>query len=123
MKIFDVVVNRDDTVQVVSVDVVKETKTFYFIASRRDVPYREPIYGAFGGSWVTRIPKGRTFTTARAALKHYMERRQTAKQNALTLIGQATKQIASANELLMAEPTSPDAVDPVGGPGTEGPRA
>jgi hypothetical protein len=79
MQIFGVVVNPDDTVRVIARDVVKET-------------YSE------------RIVKADARTSARAALEHYMARRQRQKADAQAVVAQATRQIASANELLMREP-------------------
>lgn len=99
MKVYAVKVNRDDSVSVVSADVVKETPLYYF---REEIDWQDPRHGAFRYS--TRMEKAFAHTTARAALEHYMERRQRDKANAQAVIGQATKQIASANELLMHLP-------------------
>ena len=105
-QLYAVVVNRDDTVRVVSVDVVKETPQYYVIEARvRDLKWNDPERerrDAFGYS--DRQLKERSFTSARAALEAYMTRRQRDKANAQSVIGQATKQVASANELLMQLP-------------------
>ena len=114
MKIYEVAVKRDDTVAVVSVNVLKETPQFYMIESRSgDLKWDDPLRNAFGGSWCSRIEKRRTHISARAALDAYIEKRQTHKANMQTAIDQATKQIASANELRMKivyEPVTEDAV-------------
>jgi hypothetical protein len=105
MQIFGVVVNPDDTVRVIARDVVKETPQFYFMARpAADLPWREhqDMRAAFGYS--ERIVKADARTSARAALEHYMARRQRQKADAQAVVAQATRQIASANELLMREP-------------------
>jgi hypothetical protein len=106
MQLFQIVVNRDDSVQLASVDVVKETPQFYFITPKqRDLAWNDPkrtLRDAFGYS--DRILKDCAFTSARAALTFYMARRQMDKANAKAVVAQATKQIASANELLMHLP-------------------
>jgi hypothetical protein len=118
MQIFGVVVNRDDTVRVLSADVVKETPQFYIIQAPQshDWRVRSDFTSAFGYS--KRIGKASANTTARVALERYMARRQQHKASAQAVIAQATKQIASANELLMHLPElaqSVAAVDPVAG--------
>jgi hypothetical protein len=108
MQIFGVAVNTDDTVRVIARDVVKETPQFYFVARlAADLPWREyqDIRAAFGYS--ERIAKDASHVSARSALAHYMARRQRDKANAQAVISQATKQIASANELLMHLPGEP----------------
>ena len=111
MQIFAVRVHRDDTVSTVAVDVVKETPQFYFI----EWPDGDDCY-AFGYS--KRIPKDGAFTSALAALEHYVARRQRDTANAQAVVAQATKQIASANIALMQAAvgvgTWSAAVDPVG---------
>lgn len=98
MELYGVLVNADDTVRVVSVPVVKETAKSYFIAR----PAWD-VGNAFGMRWVERIDKrGRAFTSACEALDAYMAMRQSDKAAALSVAGQATKQIASANELRQA---------------------
>jgi hypothetical protein len=117
MQVFAVKVNRDDTVSVVSAEVVKETPVYYF---REKMSYEDPRRSAFNYS--ERIEKAGAHTSARSALEAYMRRRQRDKAGALAVAGQATKQIASANELLMhlpEEPQSVGAVDPVAGVTTE----
>lgn len=119
MKIYAVKVNRNDTVRVVSVEVVKETPQFYIIDDARGLDWNDPRRedrSAFGYS--SRVQKQNAHTTERAALEHYMARRQRDKEHAKAVVAQATKQVASANELLMhlptsEEPQSADAVDPV----------
>lgn len=98
MKLFAVAVNRDDTVQVVSTEVVRETRMYYFREDYSGMPYNDPRRSAFG--YTVRIDKDRAYTSARAALEAYMAKRQRHKSEAQSIIGQATKQIASANELL-----------------------
>jgi hypothetical protein len=123
MQIFAVIVKRDDEIGVVARDVVRETRQFYYIA---DPPADADWSEKYAFNWSRRINKGSAFTSARSAVEHYMKRRQTDKQNALTVAGQCTKQIASANELLMHLPEAPpaaDAVDPHAGASTDGPRA
>jgi hypothetical protein len=100
MKVYGVAVNRDDTVRVESAEVVRETRLYYFREKFGD--YTDTRGAAF--DWCERIPKERAHLSARAALEAYMRRRQSDKQDALAVAGQATKQIASANELLMKEP-------------------
>lgn len=95
MELFAVAVNRDDTVRVVAVPVVKETPMFYFI----DPPDNEDRYVLGYGR---RIDKAGAHTTAVAALDAYMEQRRRHKEAAREVVAQATKQIASANELRMA---------------------
>lgn len=99
MELFAVEVNRDDTVRVVSVPVEKETAQFYYIGTAERC-------AAFG--YNSRVLKENAYTSARAALDAYMQRRQWDKQHALTVAGQATKQIASANELRMQLPAESD---------------
>ena len=127
MELFQVAVNKDDSVRVARIGVIKETRLFYYIESRaslRDLKWSDPKRAerdAFGYS--DRVDKSGAFTTPRAALENYMTRRQRDKSNAQAVVAQATKQIASANELLMKEPLAADAVDPVGEKVTDGPRA
>ena len=109
MKIYAIAVNKDDTVRVVSIDVVKETPQFYITYAWKlmsDLKYSDPrrsdLRDAFGCS--DRTLKAGAFTSAGAALTAYMERRQRDKAAAQSVVGQATKQIASANELLMQLP-------------------
>ena len=103
-RLYTVVVNRDDTVRVESVAVLRETPQFYFIESKnRDLRWADPEYqrrDAFGYS--DRVPRERFRLSAKEAIRVYMQRRQRDKDDALTVAGQATKQIASANELLHA---------------------
>jgi hypothetical protein len=99
LQIFTVVVNRDDTVQVVAANVIKETPLYYMLEDRSKFDYQDRRRDAFGFS--SRKEKAFCHTSPRAALEHYMKKRQQDKQNALAVAGQATKQIASANELLM----------------------
>jgi hypothetical protein len=102
MKLFAVVVNRDDTVRVVARDVQKTTRLFYYIGDAADDIKDFSERWAFG--YRSRIGKDLAHTSARSALEAYMKRRKNDKQNALSVAGQATKQIASANELLMHLP-------------------
>lgn len=101
MKIYAVAVNRDDTVSVVSVTVDRETPQYYFCECIPSLRWDDPRR-AFG--YGKRIIKERAFISERAALEAYMARRQRDKANAQGVVGQATKQIASANELLMKLP-------------------
>lgn len=104
MELFAVKVNRDDTVSVVSVTVKSETAQNYVLPR---VGWEEPGHDAISAyGFRTRIAKSQAHTTARAALEAYMKRRQEDKANAQCVIGQATKQIASANELLMHLPSA-----------------
>lgn len=99
MKVYAVKVNRDDTVQVISAEVNKETPQFYMIT----FPSGEDRY-AFGYS--NRLPKcsPKAALSERNALERYMAKRQLDRDHAKSVIGQANKQIASANELLMHLP-------------------
>lgn len=106
MQLFAVKVNRDDTVKVVAVEVAKVTPQFYVREDFGD--WNDDRRGAF--PWSKRIPKESAFLTDRAALQAYMARRQEQKAIAQAVVGQATKQIASANELLMHLPEEPQAV-------------
>lgn len=102
--LYGVVVNRDDTVRVVS-HPAKETPSLYLLGHERydwNDPRREAHNAV--GNYRSRVPKSAAFTSARAALEAYMKRRQSDKASAQAVIGQATKQIASANELLMHLP-------------------
>lgn len=109
-QIFGVVVERDDTVRVLATDVAKVTPQFYCIEAPKTDDWRErsDFHSAFG--YRNRIEKGFAHVTARAALEAYMAKRQRDKENARAVVAQATKQIASANELLMHLPESPPAV-------------
>src|SRR5688572_9277033 len=111
--VYTVKVNRDDTVRVVAGEVVRSTALNYMV--KGPGPDTEDAY-AFGYAMgLQRVGKSTACTTPRAALARYMERRQEDKRRALSVAGQATKQIASANELLMKEPVeSAPAVDAVG---------
>ena len=102
--LYAVVVNRDDTVRVVSHQAT-EKQTFYALG-RGNYEWNDPRREAFNavGNYRTRVSKDRACTSARAALEAYMKRRQSDKASAQAVIGQATKQIASANELLMHLP-------------------
>lgn len=99
MNLYAVIVNLDDTVRVVSRDVVKETPQFYFITrGGHDMPWNER--NAFGYS--ERISKVVAHTTPQASVRAYMTRRQRDKETARAVVAQATKQIASASEALQA---------------------
>ena len=100
-EIFAVVVNKDDTVRVVSRVVERTTAQFYYIPKPPNDALWDERY-PFG--YNARIEKQFAHTSARAALEHYMARRQRDKENAKAVIAQATKQIASANEALMHLP-------------------
>lgn len=107
MQIFGVLVN-DATVQVVAAEVVKVTPQFFV---REEWGWRDERRAAFPFS--KRVEKKCAHLTPRAALEHYMAKRQRDKSNAQSVVGLATRQIASANELLMREPPpAVDAVDP-----------
>ena len=106
MKLFAVVVNKDDTVRVVSREVERVTAQFYYIPEpSQDAPWDERYPFGYG----QRIVKALAHTSARAALEDYMARRQRDKEDARAVVAQATKQIASANELLMREPAAESA--------------
>lgn len=100
MQIFGVLVNRDDTVTVVAADVVKQTRMFY--VREKFAGWEDPRRPAFPYS--ERVDKSVAHLTARSALEAYMAKRQRDKENAKAVVAQATKQIASANELLMHLP-------------------
>lgn len=102
MQIFGVVVNRDDTVRVLAADVAKETPQFYVIAVPEfgnDWRASSDFRAAFG--YTSRIMKQKAHLSERAALQSYMAMRRRHAEDAKDVIAQATKQIASANELLM----------------------
>ena len=109
-ELFAVKVNRDDTVQVLSIAVTKETPYYYYITDIKDS--NDPRRGLWG--WGTRVEKSVAMLSARAALEVYMARRQRDKANAKAVIAQATKQIASANELLMHCQSDPGPQTPEG---------
>lgn len=97
--LYGVAVNKDDSVRVVSVPVKRETSKSYFT----ERPAWD-VSSAFGMNWVTRRGKSefRLFLSADAALDAYMRQRQQDKADANAVVAQATKQIASANELRQA---------------------
>ena len=104
-KLYAVKVQRDDTVTVQSVDVVKETPQFYYIASTRGLEWNDPrrvARDAFGYS--DRVPKDNAHVTARAALSRYIARRNADRANARATALQCDKQIESADRLLESLP-------------------
>ena len=102
-RIYTAEVGPDDSVVVYSVAVVKETPQYHYIEPKhRGLRWDDPEYkrrDAFGYS--DRVPKTRFYATERDAVEAFMEWRQHRKSAAQTEIGRLTKQIASANELLM----------------------
>lgn len=97
--LYAVKVRRDDTVEVVTTEVVKETPQFFIISHHADGD-------GYPFGYSTRLVKERAHTSARDAVEAYMGKRQRDKEHAKAVIAQATKQIASANELLMHLPAA-----------------